>query len=53
MKNIIITGAANGVGRTIAETLKDNNLILIDSDKENLENISKELNFFELIFLIF
>lgn len=44
MKNIIITGAANGVGRTIAETLKDNNLILIDSDKENLENISKELN---------
>ena len=44
MKNIIITGAANGVGRAIAETLKDNNLILIDSDKENLENISKELN---------
>ena len=32
MKNVIITGSANGVGRAVAQTLKDNNLILIDVD---------------------
>ncbi len=36
MKNVIITGAANGVGKSIAETLKDENLILVDNDKESL-----------------
>ena len=36
MKNVIITGSANGVGASIAHTLKDSNLILIDVDKENL-----------------
>ena len=30
MKNIIITGAANGVGKAVATILKDNQLILID-----------------------
>lgn len=44
MKNIIITGAANGVGASVAKILNDNNLILIDEDKVNLEIISKELN---------
>ena len=37
MKNIIITGAANGVGKAVANILKDNNLILIDEDEQNLK----------------
>lgn len=44
MKNIIITGSANGVGKAVATTLKDNNLILIDIDEENLSTIAEELN---------
>lgn len=44
MKNVIITGAANGVGKAVAEILKDENLILIDIDEENLEKTANELN---------
>ena len=44
MKNVIITGAANGVGKAIAETLKDENLILVDNDKASLIKIANELN---------
>ena len=44
MKNIIITGAANGVGKAVATTLKDNNLILIDEDEVNLKSLSESLN---------
>lgn len=44
MKNIIITGAANGVGKAVANILKDNNLILIDEDKDNLISLSNYLN---------
>ena len=44
MKNIIITGAANGVGKAVANTLKDNNLILIDEDEINLKSLSESLN---------
>jgi len=44
MKNVIITGSANGVGKAIANTLKNSNLILIDVDKENLSTIANELN---------
>lgn len=44
MKNIIITGAANGVGKAIANILKDNNLILVDMDEANLSLIAGELN---------
>ncbi|MCI8670508.1 MAG: SDR family NAD(P)-dependent oxidoreductase [Bacilli bacterium] len=44
MKNVIITGAANGVGKAIAETLKDENLILVDNDMESLIKIANELN---------
>lgn len=44
MKNIIITGAANGVGKAVAQILKNENLILIDIDEENLEKIAKELS---------
>ena len=36
MKNIIITGAANGVGKAIANVLKEENMILIDIDENNL-----------------
>ena len=44
MKNIIITGAANGVGKAVANILKENNLILIDEDYKNLEQVAKDLN---------
>ena len=44
MKNIIITGSANGVGKAIANTLKGNNLILIDADDNNLSIVANELN---------
>lgn len=44
MKNVIITGAANGVGKAISKILKDEKLILIDIDEEQLKNISKETN---------
>lgn len=44
MKNVIITGAANGVGASIARILKEENLILVDIDKVNLEKIANELN---------
>lgn len=44
MKNVIITGSANGVGKAIAKMLKDENLILIDVDENNLEKIAIETN---------
>ncbi|MCI8384154.1 MAG: SDR family oxidoreductase [Clostridia bacterium] len=40
MKNVIITGAANGVGRAIAQLLKNENLILLDIDEKNLKELS-------------
>lgn len=44
MKNIIITGAANGVGKAVAELFKNENLILVDKDESNLEKVAKSLN---------
>lgn len=44
MKNVIITGAANGVGKAVAKLLKEENLILIDIDEYNLEETAKEIN---------
>ena len=44
MKNIIITGAGDGVGKAVAQMLKDENLILVDVEKENVERLAKELN---------
>lgn len=44
MKNVIITGAANGVGKAVANLLKDYNLILIDIDENNLLETAKEVN---------
>lgn len=42
MKNVIITGAANGVGKAIAKLLKEERLILIDIDENNLIQVSAE-----------
>ena len=44
MKNVIITGAANGVGKAISNLLRNENLILIDIDNDNLIETSKETN---------
>ena len=44
MKNVIITGAANGVGKAVTNLLKDENLILIDIDEKNLLETAKEIN---------
>ena len=44
MKNVIITGAANGVGKAIAKLLKDENLILIDIDESNLNELASSIN---------
>jgi len=43
MKNIIITGSANGVGKAVANILKANNLILIDEDTKNLRSVATDL----------
>lgn len=44
MKTVIITGSANGVGRAIAEKLKNEKLILLDIDENNLKQIASDLN---------
>lgn len=43
MNNIIITGAASGVGKAVAKELINENLILLDIDKENLRQTATEL----------
>lgn len=42
MKNVIITGAANGVGKAIANEFKKEKLILIDIDENNLKQLAEE-----------
>lgn len=45
MKTIVITGGSDGLGKSIAKELKDNNkIIIISNNKEKLIKISKELN---------
>ena len=44
MKNVIITGAANGVGKAIANILKEQNLILLDMDENNLIETANKTN---------
>lgn len=44
MKNIIITGASDGLGRAIATELKEHNLILVSRNEEKLKELSDELN---------
>ena len=44
MRNVVITGAANGVGKAVAQILKNEYLILLDIDEEDLVKTAKELN---------
>lgn len=44
MKNVIVTGAANGVGKAVAEELKNENLILLDIDEINLKELATNIN---------
>jgi len=44
MKNVIITGAANGVGKAVANILRGERLILIDIDEANLLETSKGMD---------
>ena len=44
MKNVIITGSANGVGKAVAQILKNENLILLDIDGINLKELSLNVN---------
>lgn len=44
MKNIIITGAANGVGKAISEMFCDENLLLVDNDEMALIQLANRLN---------
>lgn len=44
MKTVIITGAANGVGKAVAELLSNERLILLDIDENNLKGLAEKLN---------
>lgn len=45
MKNIVITGGSDGLGKAIAKRLNsDNNVIIISKDKENLIKTAVEIN---------
>jgi len=44
MKKIIITGASDGLGKAIAQELKNEDLILISRDENKLKKLSEELN---------
>ena len=44
IKNVIITGAANGVGKAVAEELKNEKLILLDVDEINLKKLATNIN---------
>lgn len=43
MKEILITGAGDGVGKAIAKMLKSENLILVDIEKENVGRLAKDI----------
>ena len=42
-KVIVITGGSDGLGKSIAEQLSNNNIIIISSNEEKLIKVSKEL----------
>ncbi len=44
MKNILITGAASGLGKEIAKLLSTEKLILVDKDEKKLKKIATNLN---------
>ena len=43
-KNIVITGGNDGLGKSIAKQLINNNIIIVSKDEEKLIKTSKELN---------
>ena len=45
MKNILITGGSDGLGKTLAEVLsKDNNVIVLATNEEKLKEVSNQNN---------
>ena len=45
MKNIIITGGSDGLGKTLAESLsKDNNVIILATNEEKLKEVANQNN---------
>ena len=45
MKNILITGGSDGLGKTLAESLsKDNNVIIVATNEEKLRSVASENN---------
>ncbi len=44
MRYVLITGAGNGVGKATAKLLKDEKLLLVDSDEKNLKKLAQDLN---------
>ena len=45
MKNIIITGGSDGLGKTLAESLsKDNNVIILATNEDKLKEVANENN---------
>ena len=45
MKNIVITGGSDGLGKTLALSLaKDNNVVILATNEEKLKNVSEEAN---------
>jgi len=45
MKNILITGGSDGLGKTLALSLsQDNNVVILATNEEKLKNVSEEAN---------
>lgn len=45
MKNIVITGGSDGLGKTLALSLsQDNNVVILATNEEKLKNVSEEAN---------
>lgn len=45
MKNIVITGGSDGLGKTLANELKnDNKVIIISDNEEKIKNVANEFN---------
>ena len=45
MKNIVITGGSDGLGKTLAESLsKDNNVIILATNEEKLKEVANQNN---------
>ncbi len=44
MRYVLITGAGDGVGKATAKLLKNEKLLLVDRDENNLKNVAKSLH---------